>query len=255
MKNQFAKTIFFIFIFSILTLPQKKETNVLYQYSVINALSAGVYEGDLSVNKLKKFGNFGLGTFNNIDGEMVVLDGKIYQIKTDDIPVEAAKNLFSPFAAVTFFKSDTAIEINHPQTLQQIKQIIDAAVPSENYLYAVKITGDFKKVKTRSVPKQQKPFPDLASVIKNQVTFEKETVSGTVIGFKLPEFIDGVNVKNFHFHFLSKDKNFGGHLLDFVIEKGKIEIGIIKGFRCKLPSTENYTKTKFVKEESYLQNK
>ncbi|MCK9211836.1 MAG: acetolactate decarboxylase [Ignavibacteriaceae bacterium] len=255
MKNQLTKILFYVFIISTLALPQKKETNVLYQYSVINALSAGVYEGDLTVNELKKYGDFGLGTFNNIDGEMVVLDGKIYQIKTDGIPVEAAKNLISPFAAVTFFKSDTNIEINHPQTLQQIKEKIDAAVPSENYLYAVKISGEFKKIKTRSVPKQQKPFPDLASVIKNQITFEKERVSGTVMGFKMPEFIDGVNVKNFHFHFLSKDKNFGGHLLDFVIEKGKIEIGIIKEFRCQLPSTENYAKTKFVKEESYLQNK
>jgi len=255
MKKQLTNTLYFFFILFAFAYPQKKETNVLYQYSVINALSAGVYEGDLPVNELKKFGNIGLGTFNNIDGEMVVLDGKIYQIKTDGIPVEAAKNLFTPFAAVTFFKSDTTLEIKNPQTFQQIKQIIDAAVPSENYLYAVKISGDYQKVKTRSVPKQQKPFPGLASVIKNQVTFEKESINGTVIGFKMPEFIDGVNVKDFHFHFLSDDKNFGGHLLDLVIEKGKIEIGIIKEFRCQLPSTENYTGTKFVKEESYLPNK
>ena len=255
MKNQFVKTFVLFFIISILAISQKKETNILYQHSVINALSAGVYEGDLSLDNLKQFGDFGLGTFNNIDGEMIVLDGKVYQIKTDGIPVEAADNLITPFAAVTFFKSDTTLEIKNPQTLQQIKEKIDAAVPSENYLYAIKVFGEFKRVKTRSVPKQQKPFPDLASVIKDQVTFEKQTVSGTVIGFKLPEFIDGVNVKNFHFHFLSKDKNFGGHLLDLVLDKGKIEIGIIKEFRCQLPSTENFTKTKFGKEESYLQNK
>ncbi|MFA4922830.1 MAG: acetolactate decarboxylase [Ignavibacteriaceae bacterium] len=255
MKTKLIKIFFSIFILTTILLPQKKDTNILYQYSVINALSASVYEGDLTVGELKKFGDFGLGTFNNIDGEMVVLDGKIYQIKTNGIPIEADKNLITPFAVVTFFRSDTTLEITNPQTFQQIKQIIDAAVPSENYLYAVKISGEFNKVKTRSVPKQQKPFPDLASVIKDQATFEKKTVSGTVIGFKLPEFIDGVNVKDFHFHFLSTDKNFGGHLLDLAIEKGKIEIGIIKEFRCQLPSTENYTKTKFVKEESYLQNK
>ncbi|MFA6596621.1 MAG: acetolactate decarboxylase [Ignavibacteriaceae bacterium] len=255
MNNQLTKIFFFLFILSSFVLPQKKETNVLYQYSVINALSAGVYEGDLSMSKLKHLGDFGLGTFNNIDGEMVVSDGKIYQVKTDGTPVEAAKNLLSPFAAVTFFKCDTTLEIKNPLTLQQIKQLIDAAVLSENYLYAVKISGKFNKVKTRSVPNQQKPFPDLATVIKNQVTFEKDKVSGTVIGFKMPEFIDGVNVKDFHFHFLSTDKKFGGHLLDLTLEKGKIEIGIIKEFRCQLPLTENFTKTKFVKEENYLQNK
>lgn len=255
MKKQLVNTLFFFFILFAFAHPQKKETNILYQYSVINALSAGVYDGDLTVNKLKKHGDFGLGTFNNIDGEMIVLDGKISQVKTDGVPVEADKNLLSPFAAVTFFRSDKTIELKTPQTLQQIKKIIDASVPSANYLYAVKISGDFQKVKTRSVPKQQKPFPDLASVIKNQVTFEKEPVNGTVIGFKMPEFIDGVNVKDFHFHFLSDDKNFGGHLLDLVLDKGKIEIGIIKEFRCKLPSTKNYTDTKFIKEESYLPNK
>lgn len=255
MKKQLKNTLLFFFILFSIANPQKREPNILYQYSVINALSAGVYDGDLTVKKLKNHGDFGLGTFNNIDGEMIVLDGKIYQVKTDGAPVEADKNLLSPFAAVTFFKNDTTIELKTPQTFQQIKQIIDTSVPSANYLYAVKISGEFQKVKTRSVPKQQQPFPDLASVIKNQVTFEKESVNGTVIGFKMPEFIDGVNVKDFHFHFLSDDKNFGGHLLDLVIEKGKIEIGIIKEFRCKLPSTKNYTDTKFVKEEGYLPNK
>lgn len=255
MKPQLKISLLVFFIFFSITYPQKKETNVLYQYSVINALSAGVYEGDITVKQLNKLGDFGLGTFNNLDGEMVVLDGKFYQVKTDGTPVEADKNLFSPFAAVAFFKSDKTIELKTPQTLQQIKQIIDAAVPSANYMYAIKISGVFQKVKTRSVPKQQPPFPDLASVIKNQVTFEKESLNGTVIGFKMPEFIDGVNVKDFHFHFLSDDKNFGGHLLDLVIEKGIIEIGIIKEFRCKLPSTKNYTDTKFIKEESYLPNK
>jgi len=255
MQKQIVKTFAFFFFFSVFFIAQKKEANVLYQYSVINALSAGVYEGDLPVSELKKFGNFGLGTFNNIDGEMIVLNGKVYQVKTDGVPTEAGKNLLVPFAVVTFFKCDTTIAISLPQSLQQIKQIITAAVPSENYLYAVKISGEFQKVKTRSVPKQQPPFPDLAWVIKNQVTFQKESVNGTVIGFKLPEFIDGVNVKDFHFHFLSDDKNFGGHLLDLVFEKGEIEIGIIKEFRCKLPSTKNFTGTKFVKEESYLQNK
>ena len=255
MKKHLKNTLLFFFILFSIAHPQKKEPNVLCQYSVINALSAGVYEGDLTVKELKKFGNFGLGTFNNIDGEMIVLDGKIYQVKTDGIPVEAKKNLLSPFAAVTFFKSDTTIEVKTPQTLKEIKKIIDAAVPSANYLYTVKISGEFQKVKTRSVPRQQQPFPDLTSVIKNQVTFEKASINGTVIGFKMPEFIDGVNVKDFHFHFLSDDKNFGGHLLDLILEKGKIEIGIIKEFRCQLPSTKNYTETKFVKEESYLPNK
>jgi len=255
MEKIFQYLLLFLFIFSGIAFPQTKETNVLYQYSVIDALSAGVYEGDLSLNELKHFGNFGLGTFNNLDGEMIVFDGKIYQVKTDGASVEADNNLLSPFAAVTFFKSDTTIEIKTSQTLQQIKELIDGALPSENYLYAVKISGEFQKVKTRSVPGQQKPFPDLAAVIKNQVIFEKENVNGTVIGFKMPEFIDGVNVKNYHFHFLSGDKNFGGHLLDLVLEKGKIEIGIIKEFRCQLPSTENYSTTKLKKEESYLQNK
>jgi len=255
MKKQLKNTLLFFFILFNIVNPQKKETNILYQYSVINALSAGVYDGDLTVKKLKKHGDFGLGTFNNIDGEMIVLDGKIYQVKTDGVPIEVDKNLPAPFAAVTFFKSNKTIELKTPQTLQQIKQLIDTSVPSANYLYAVKISGEFQKVKTRSVPKQQQPFPDLASVIKNQVTFEKASINGTVIGFKMPEFIDGVNVKDFHFHFLSDDKNFGGHLLDLIIEKGKIEIGIIKEFHCKLPSTKNYTETKFVKEESFLPNK
>jgi len=139
--------------------------------------------------------------------------------------------------------------------ITEVKHLIDSFIPSENYLYGIKISGEFSTVKTRSVPKQSKPYPLLSEVIKKQTTFETKNITGTVVGFKMPEYIDGVNVKDFHFHFLSKDETFGGHLLDLTLKKGTIELETIKDFRCLLPSTENFSKTKLIKEETYLQNK
>lgn len=55
----------------------------LFQASTINALVEGINEGDTTVKELKKHGDFGIGTFDDLDGEMIELDGKFYQIKSD----------------------------------------------------------------------------------------------------------------------------------------------------------------------------
>ena len=55
----------------------------LFQYATINSLLAGVFDGDLTIAKLKRHGDLGIGTFNALDGEMLALDGQFYQIRSD----------------------------------------------------------------------------------------------------------------------------------------------------------------------------
>ena len=64
--------------------------------------------GSSRSRELKKHGDFGIGTFDALDGEMIVLDGVVYQAKADGHIYQAADNLTTPFATVTYFDSDLA---------------------------------------------------------------------------------------------------------------------------------------------------
>jgi acetolactate decarboxylase len=51
----------------------------VFQVSTSGALVAGVYDREVSVRTILAHGNFGLGTFAGLDGEMVIVDGRVYQ--------------------------------------------------------------------------------------------------------------------------------------------------------------------------------
>ena len=57
--------------------------HAVYQTSTMGALLDGVYDGDVTIAELLRHGDFGLGTFNHLDGEMLVLDGVCYQLRGD----------------------------------------------------------------------------------------------------------------------------------------------------------------------------
>ncbi len=211
----------------------------LYQVSIIDALLAGQYDGTSSLSELIKYGNFGIGTFDKLDGEMIVLDGKIYQFKTDGKIYHANLSGTTPFATVTSFKSDRQFFIKNPIDMKAFQNLIDSVLNNKNLFYAVKVTGEFKYVKTRSVPSQNKPYKPLSEVTKNQAVFEKTDLTGTLIGFRMPEFIKGINVPGYHLHFLTKDKKFGGHVLDFTLTNVKVEIHELNKFEMLLPEGKN----------------
>ena len=216
--------------------------DVLYQTSTINALLAGVYDGDTTLKQLAKHGDFGIGTFEALDGEMVLLDGRVYQVRADGAAYRPGGSLRTPFAAVTFFKPELTSyvrDLNHQQLMANILGL----VPSRNDIYAVKISGQFPYVKTRSVPKQEKPYPPLADVTADQPTFEFEDVEGTLVGFWLPSFMEGVNVPGLHLHFLDKKRKAGGHLLDCRTGQVVIEVDVSPEFHLSLPRMPGFLLT------------
>lgn len=186
----------------------------LTQVSTINALMAGVYDGVITSGQLKGYGDFGIGTFEGLDGEMVELDGKLYQIKADGVAYAVVDSLKLPFAAVTFLDNDREEKITQATDYTSLQQVIDKVLPSANIFCAIKIKGIFSYVKTRSVPKQVKPYPVLTEVTKNQSVFELNNVDGTIVGFRCPQYVNGVNVPGYHLHFLTADFKAGGHVLE-----------------------------------------
>ncbi|MDI3486320.1 MAG: acetolactate decarboxylase [Methanolobus sp.] len=219
------------------------QMDTIYQFSVINALLEGVYDGEITCGELKEKGDFGLGTFDNLDGEMLELDDSIYQVKADGNVYKVKDTETSPFAAVTFFEADIENSTNTEMNSQQLASYIENMLPSQNLMYAIKVTGNFSYMKTRSVAAQEKPYPRLVDVTKDQSVFEFNDTKGTIVGYWMPEFVDGINVPGYHLHFITADRTAGGHILDYTITSGTIEIDSCDSFNLELPENENYLST------------
>ncbi|AKB75485.1 Alpha-acetolactate decarboxylase [Methanosarcina lacustris Z-7289] len=220
------------------------ETDVLYQVSTIDALLQGVYDGVLPVAELATHGDFGIGTFDGLEGEMLALDGNYYQIKTDGIAYPVSGEMLTPFAIVTYFEADENFRLEKPVNLTELENFLDLNLPSENLFYAVRVNGNFSYIKARSVPRQEKPYPKLADAVSTQSVFEFENISGTLVGFKAPEYVKGVNVPGYHLHFITEDRNAGGHVLDFEMENGDAAIDITSEFFMELPTSGDFYNVK-----------
>ena len=221
----------------------QKNKDVLFQISTIGALLEGVYDGETTYEKLKRHGDFGIGTFNGLDGEMIGLEGKFYQIKTDGIAYLVDDSMKTPFATVTFFESDKSALLEKIENYDQLKQYLDKLLPTKNIFYAIKIEGVFKYIKTRSVPGQNKPYPLLVEVVKNQSIFELHNVKGTIAGFWCPSYVEGVNVPGYHLHFITEDRKAGGHLLDCRLQNARLDIDYTSEFYMALLKSDEFYKT------------
>lgn len=216
--------------------------DTLTQVSTIDALMTGVYDGEVTLGQLKEKGDFGLGTFNALDGEMILLDGVFYQvISTGDVR-KPALSVKTPFAAVTFFKADRTFPLKQGLTFREFTAAADRSLPTRNIFYAFKVNGTFRTMRTRSVPAQAKPYRPLSEVVKTQPVFEHSNVRGTIIGFKCPSYVKGVNVPGYHLHFLSADLSRGGHVLDFVVDSANVEIDDTREFFLVLPGDKAFDK-------------
>jgi len=217
-----------------------RDREVLFQVSTIDALLLAVYDGVLSVGELKEKGDFGIGTFDKLEGEMILLDGVCYQVKVDGVAYVVSDDLTTPFASVTFFDQDETVLIEEAVNLTDLVGILEASLPSKNAFYAVRIDGTFPYVKTRSVPAQEKPYPLLVDVTARQTVFEFENASGTVVGFWTPQFAAGINVPGSHLHFITYDRKAGGHILDLRVEGAKAELDLTPNIFMALPTAGEF---------------
>ncbi len=229
-----------LFLAGCTTAPQ----NTAHQHSTIDALLAGVYDGSLTLKELSSHGNFGIGTFDKLDGEMMMVDNRIYQIKSDGKVYTPDLSLTTPFATVCQFNPEQNFGIRPSSSFNDLKTKISAFTDNPNLFYAIRIEGQFKTMHTRSVPAQTKPYPTLKTVADNQPEFHMKDIKGTIVGFRCPQYVQGINVPGYHLHFLSHDKTRGGHILDFEVISGICKIDMLDRYTLTLPSkTEGFAGT------------
>lgn len=219
---------------------QEDHHDSIFQASLFEALIEGVYEGDLTYGELKKHGDFGLGTFNSLDGEMVALDGVFYRIDSDGKVSVVEDSVKSPFAIVTFFDSNEKLVPTETLSCEGLKEYIDDALAARNIFYAIKVSGEFEHLRTRSVHAQEKPYPPISEAIKDQSEFDFKNIKGTIVGYWMPMYIGGVSQSGFHFHFISDDKKSGGHVLQCKTKNIVIDIDHIRDFEIDLPENQEF---------------
>jgi acetolactate decarboxylase len=219
---------------------KRKADNKIYLCAPVNALVEGIYEQNIPFYEIKKHGDFGLGTFNDLDGEMMMFDGLIYRIGSDGKANQVTdEDICTPFACVTFFEPSSEEQLEQSLSYEEFLSWMKELMPSPNLFYAFRITGEFDYVKTRSVPKQENYRP-LVEVAKEQPTFEFKDVKGALIGFYTPAFVPSLNVPGVHLHFITEDRLSGGHLLECRPRKVKVELQYLYTLELSLPSNLDY---------------
>ena len=213
------------------------ERDTLFQTSTIDALLAGDYDGDMSFGRLKRRGDLGLGTLNGLDGEMVAVDGRFYQVRTDGVAYPVPDRTRTPYAVVTFFDSDRTLAVDTPTDLDGIHALLDRLAPPGGLPFAIRAEGRFARVKTRSVPRQTPPYRRLAEVVREQVVFDLRDVRGTLVGFWCPAALEGLSVPGYHLHFLTEDRRAGGHVLGCEMTEGELHVDVSPAFHVVLPSS------------------
>jgi acetolactate decarboxylase len=214
----------------------------VYQTSTMAALLDGIYDGDVTIAELLKHGDFGLGTFNHLDGEMVVLDGTCHHLRSDGSASVADADDHTPFAAVTWFQPETTIPVRGAASQSVTTGLIDQAVKTANLIQAIRIDATFSHVKTRTVAAQTPPYPPLTQAAANEPITEFHDVAGTLAGYRTPDYEQGISVAGYHLHFINQPCTQGGHVLDFALDQGQIAISTSSGLHLSLPRTEAFLK-------------
>ncbi|MGI8804987.1 MAG: acetolactate decarboxylase [Thermoleophilaceae bacterium] len=215
-------------------LQPEDKPHVIFQTSTIDALLDGAYDGDVTFGELRKHGDFGLGTLDAVDGEMIALDGRFYRVAGDGTVGEVPDSARTPFAVVTRFEPDATVTLQDPLDHHALLERVETALP-DGPCQALRIDGRFDFVVARSVHRQTKPYPPLAEVAAHQSVFTLRDVQGTLVGFRFPDYAKGLEVPGYHLHFITDDRTRGGHVLDCRLNRGTLALEGSTELHLELP--------------------
>jgi acetolactate decarboxylase len=215
--------------------------HTLYQVSTATALVEGIYEGAVRVGTLREHGDLGLGTFEDLDGEMVIVDGNFFQVRSDGSVREVEDSTLSPFAAITAFSPDAAVMLDSCPDLAHLTARFDALRASDNVFFALRVDGKFEYIHTRAMRRTAEGVP-LVQAAAVQPEFEFHDISGTLVGFWTPEYAKTLNVPGYHLHFISADRTRGGHVLQCRGTNLRLQIQREGDYHIALPETEDFLK-------------
>lgn len=220
----------------------KPKANTLFQVSISCAMEVGVFDGACDFHTIMQKGNTGLGTFEHFDGEMVAIEGNYYQIKSDGTVNLAWPEQRTPFVQVVNFEPQETFHLADISGFEALTKTIEAQLENKNVPYVISIESAFQSIKFRSVCAQSQPYPTLDFVLKNQVVFNLEHIKGTMVGFWFPNYWTTTAAPGLHLHFMTADRQAGGHVLDLDLKAGEMTFSPIYNIHTVLPETALFAK-------------
>jgi acetolactate decarboxylase len=217
------------------------EHHTLYQVSTSAALVQGVYQGCITVGQIKTHGDFGLGTYDALDGEGLMLDGHVYQALGDGTVIEPADSASAPFWVSTEFEVDRSSLADSVDSWENLCKQIDLLRRSENIFTSIRIDGVFDEIHYRVACKSA-PGTDLVTATSHQAEFTLKGVNGTLLGFWSPAYARTFNIPGYHLHFLSADRQRGGHVLGISAKNLKIQVMDADNLTMALPESPEFLK-------------
>lgn len=192
------------------------------QVSLINALMVGRYDGVITLGELLQSGNFGLGTCDHLDGEMVILDNEAFKIQSTGEVIKLPPTETTPWAMITPFEGQARQELGPMSSLEELDARLDGLLADPDIFFAIRLDAEFDALTVRSVARQNPPYRPLDEVAKSQKVWNYERVRGTLVGIRSPKWSTGLAVPGYHWHFISDDRKRGGHVLDCKFAAGKL---------------------------------
>jgi len=223
--------------------------STLFQVSNSTALTQGVFDGAVTIRELKEHGDFGLGTFDGLDGEMIALEGVFYRADTDGNAKVADDAALAPFAVITEFPDEPPFVLSAVTSFTDLTTQLDGHRESDNLFYAVRLDGHFARIKARSVARQPEGTT-LAEAAAGQSEFTFNDIDATLVGFWTPAYARTINVAGWHLHALSADHKHGGHVLDVVGENLTVAMTELADVRMAIPETPEFLEADLTQDVS-----
>ncbi len=213
----------------------------IYQVSTLQALSMGYSRSVVSVEELLRHGDIGLGTFEDVNGEMILLDGKCYRAEEDGTVFRAGPDVGVPFAVAAFFHSGGKSIFSDVEDIEMLKRLLDLKIEEDfglNSMHVVRVDGIFEKICARSESAHRSHHVSLKEILqKTQKDFFFHDITGTLVCVYYPDYMDGINAPGWHLHFLSEDRSRGGHVFDLRMKQGTVIVNKISQIQIQLPNS------------------
>lgn len=223
-------------------------SKLLFHAGLISAFVGGLYDGFFPLPELLTHGDFGIAAPDSLNGELTLLDGRIYQFMADG---RTSVRTFgkTSYAAVCHFRPDTLFSWIGPVSQTEFQKRLDSLRQNPNSMYAIRISGQLQSIRTRAFPasaqSSKTPAPPLADLLTQQRFFQGQNVRGTMVGFWIPTYLSSINVPGYHFHFVANDLQLGGHVTHAVLGNVTVELMQLHDLELQLPDSEAFKRFRF----------
>ena len=225
----------------------------MFQVSTSGALVEGLYQGALAVGDLRRHGDTGLGTFEELDGELILVDGHCYQARSDGTVTLAPDDALTPFATVVTFTADESSDIETVASMDDLSARLDSMRNSDNDFFAWRITGECTHMRVRTACRHASGTP-LLEAVADQAVFELHHVPVTIVGFWSPAYAGAVAVPGYHFHAVTGDREHGGHVFDLSAKRLSVEMHRVSDLHLALPETAEFLRAQLSGDASATLN-